>query len=63
MERIDGRSNDSLRPVTITRNYIKYPEGSVLIEMGDTKVLCNATIEESVPPFKKGDVYKRQVMK
>lgn len=54
MERIDGRSNDSLRPVTITRNYIKYPEGSVLIEMGDTKVLCNATIEESVPPFKKG---------
>ncbi|MFO7612011.1 MAG: ribonuclease PH [Clostridia bacterium] len=40
-----------LRKVKITRNYIKYPEGSVLVEFGDTKVLCNASIEERVPPF------------
>ncbi len=54
MERIDGRSTDCLRQVKITRNYTKYAEGSVLIEMGNTKVLCNASVEESVPPFKKG---------
>lgn len=53
MERIDGRNNDQLRPVRITRGYIMHPEGSVLIEMGKTKVICNATIEESVPPFKR----------
>lgn len=52
--RFDGRNNDELREIKITRNYIKYPEGSVLIEFGDTKVICNATVEESVPPFKKG---------
>jgi ribonuclease PH len=49
--RLDGRKRDKLRPVKITRDYIKHAEGSVLIEMGDTKVICTATIEERVPPF------------
>lgn len=52
--RIDGRSAGSLRDVKITRNYLKHAEGSVLVEFGDTKVICNATIEESVPPFLRG---------
>lgn len=52
--RADGRKNDQNRPIKITRNYTKYAEGSVLIEVGDTKVLCNASIEEKVPPFLKG---------
>ncbi|WHH60529.1 ribonuclease PH [Petroclostridium sp. X23] len=54
MSRIDGRQNDELRKVRITRNFTKYAEGSVLIEMGDTKVICTATVEEKIPPFKKG---------
>lgn len=54
MERIDGRQFDVKRPVRITRNFIKYPEGSVLIEMGDTKVICTASIDDKVPPFLKG---------
>lgn len=54
MTRNDGRQADQLRPVKITRNFIKHAEGSVLIEMGDTKVICTATIEEKVPPFMKG---------
>lgn len=54
MARIDGRENNMLRPVKITRHYTKYAEGSVLIEMGDTKVICTATVEDKVPPFKKG---------
>lgn len=49
--RIDKRENNELRPIKITPNYIKYPEGSVLIECGDTKVICNATVEDRVPPF------------
>ncbi|MBI2485456.1 MAG: ribonuclease PH [Deltaproteobacteria bacterium] len=49
--RTDGRKADELRPVKITRGAMKYPEGSALIEMGETKVICTATIEESVPPF------------
>jgi ribonuclease PH len=53
MLRIDGRNNSQLRPVKITRNYIKYAEGSALIEVGDTKVICTASIEERIPPFKK----------
>ncbi len=53
MERIDGRTLDQLRPVNIHKDYIIHPEGSVMIEMGQTKVICNATVEESVPPFKK----------
>jgi ribonuclease PH len=52
--RIDGRKNDSMRNMKITRNYTKYAEGSVLIEVGDTKVICTASIEEKVPPFLKG---------
>jgi ribonuclease PH len=51
MKRSDGRKPWSLRPVKITRRYIKHPEGSVLIEMGDTKVICSASVEERVPPF------------
>ncbi len=51
--RVDGRANNELRKVRITRNYIKHAEGSVLIEAGDTKVICNATVEERIPPFKK----------
>lgn len=49
--RIDGRKKNHLRPIKITRNFIKHAEGSVLIEMGETKVICTATIEERVPPF------------
>lgn len=52
--RIDGRKNDQIRPVKVTRQYTKYAEGSVYIEVGDTKVLCNVTVEEKVPPFLKG---------
>ncbi len=52
--RIDRRKNDQIRPVKIIRNYTKYAEGSVFIEIGDTKVLCNASIEDKVPPFLKG---------
>jgi ribonuclease PH len=51
MMRSDGRRPDELRPVTITPNVNKYAEGSVLIQMGDTHVLCTASVEESVPPF------------
>lgn len=47
------KPNDSLREVKITRNYTIYAEGSVLIEMGNTKVICTATVEDRVPPFKK----------
>ena len=54
MVRIDGRALDRIRKVTITRNYIKYPEGSCLIELGNTKVICTASVEEIVPPFLRG---------
>ena len=54
MARIDGRAALDLRRVKITRNYLKYPEGSVLIEVGDTKVICAASVEEKVPQFMKG---------
>ncbi len=53
MDRHDGRKNSQLRPVKITRNYIKHAEGSVLIEVGDTKVICTASVEERTVPFKK----------
>jgi ribonuclease PH len=49
--RADGRAADELRPVTIRPNYIKHAEGSVLIEVGDTKVICTASVQEKVPPF------------
>ena len=54
MARNDGRGNCELRPVSITRNFIKHAEGSVLVEFGDTIVICNASIEESVPSFLRG---------
>ncbi len=49
--RHDGRRPDEIRPVTITRPFVKYADGSVLMEMGDTKVICTASIEDKVPPF------------
>jgi ribonuclease PH len=52
--RPSGRQNNELRQVTITRNYTMHAEGSVLIEMGDTKVLCTASVEERIPPFLRG---------
>lgn len=52
--RIDGRKADQLRAIKISRNYIKSAEGSVQIEMGDTRVICTATVENSVPPFLRG---------
>jgi ribonuclease PH len=51
MARNNGRQPDELRTVRITRHYIKHAEGSVLIEVGDTRVICNATVQEGVPPF------------
>ena len=54
MIRNDGRGADKLRKVNITRNYIKYAEGSCLIELGNTRVVCTASVEESVPQFLKG---------
>ncbi|CAG7630756.1 Ribonuclease PH [Paenibacillus solanacearum] len=52
--RNDGRAANQARPVKITTNYNKHAEGSVLIEVGDTKVICTATVEDRVPPFMKG---------
>ena len=49
-----GRKNDEMREVRVTKNYIMHPEGSVLIEFGNTKVICNATDEEKIPPFLRG---------
>ena len=49
-----ARAHDELRPVCITREFTKHAEGSVLIEFGDTKVLCTASVEERVPPHKRG---------
>lgn len=54
MAREDGRANDQIRPVEITRGFIKYAEGSCLIDVGDTRVICTASVEEKVPPFLKG---------
>ncbi|CAM2179356.1 truncated RNase PH [Paraburkholderia sacchari] len=50
-QRPSGRTADQLRDVRITRHYTKHAEGSVLVEFGDTKVLCTASVSESVPPF------------
>ncbi len=52
--RSGNRAPDALRPVHLTRHYTKHAEGSVLVEFGDTKVLCTASVEERVPPHKKG---------
>ena len=54
MGRMDGRTADEMRRVKITRHYLKHPAGSVLIEVGNTKVICAASIEERVPHFLKG---------
>jgi ribonuclease PH len=54
MPRPDGRAPGQLRLVRVTRDYLKHPEGSVLVEFGDTKVICTASLEEKVPPFLKG---------
>lgn len=54
MARADGRRPDQLRPVSITRHYLKYAEGSVLIELGDTRVVCSASLEERVPQWLRG---------
>ena len=52
--RKNGRKSNELRDIRITKNYVSHPEGSVLIEFGETKVICNATIENKVPNFLKG---------
>ena len=52
--RNQGRAADALRPVRITRHYTRHAEGSVLVEFGDTRVLCTASVEEKVPPHKRG---------
>lgn len=54
MPRDNRRRADQIRPVKITRDYLKYAEGSVLIEMGDTRVICAATVDSYLPPHKKG---------
>ncbi len=53
-QRTHGRAHDALRPVRLTRGFTKHAEGSVLVEFGDTKVLCTASVEERVPPHKRG---------
>lgn len=53
-QRTDGRAHDALRPVTITRQYTRHAEGSVLVEFGHTRVLCTASVEEKVPPHQRG---------
>src|SRR5690349_24378607 len=52
--RADGRADDELRPITITRNWLDHAAGSVLIEFGGTKVLCAASASEGVPRWRKG---------
>lgn len=54
MTRPNDRKNDQMRPVNIIPGFIKHPDGSVLIEAGDTRVICTAIVEEKVPPFLKG---------
>src|SRR5690606_32332973 len=54
MSRSDGRAADQLRPVRMTRGWLQHAEGSVLIEFGDTRVLCAASVTEGVPRWRKG---------
>lgn len=54
MQRVDGRKPDDIRAVNIQRNYLPHAEGSVLIEMGNTKVICTASVEERVPNWLRG---------
>ena len=51
MPRTDNRAANALRPTRITPHYLKHAEGSVLIEAGDTRVICTASVEDRVPPF------------
>ena len=53
-QRTQGRAANALRPISITRHYTRHAEGSVLVEFGETKVLCTASVEEKVPPHKRG---------
>jgi ribonuclease PH len=53
--RSDGRQPDALRPISFARNYTRYAEGSVLVSFGATRVLCNASVEDKVPPFMRGE--------
>ena len=52
--RNESRAADALRPVALTRRYTRHAEGSVLVEFGHTQVLCTASVEEKVPPHKRG---------
>lgn len=52
--RSDGRENNQMREIRVVKDYIIYPEGSVLIEFGNTKVICNVSVSDGVPPFLKG---------
>lgn len=52
--RVDGRANDEMREITFHPHFVKHPEGSVLISMGETKVICTASVEDRVPPFMRG---------
>jgi len=52
--RADGRRADELRPLRLERHYTRHAEGSVLVAFGDTQVLCTASVEERVPPFRRG---------
>ncbi len=54
MKRVDGRKTDAMRPVKVVKNYMKNAEGSCLMQFGETKVICTASVEEGVPPFLKG---------
>jgi len=54
MTRSDGRANDELRPIEFIRNFLKHPEGSVLVSTGETRVICTATVEEGVPGWLNG---------
>src|SRR3989338_435455 len=54
MSRLDGRKDDELNKIKITKNFVKHAEGSCLIECGLTRVICTASVEENVPPFLKG---------
>lgn len=54
MPRTDGRANDELRPIEFVRNFLKHPEGSVLVSAGETKVICTASVEDTVPGWLNG---------
>ena len=54
MTRHDGRAPGDLRPVRLTRRYTRHAEGAVLVEVGDTRVICTASVEDRVPPFLRG---------